>query len=160
MHFLRISQVGTWNLLSAFWCHCAFKEVAVYSPPSVLMLWIPNLGMMALCVYYTVCECKSRSVAGVEVQSFKSMLWTWMSLSWILFKTAYIWNGTWINPLFFLSLSLCLVLKEKSLVAHSITKNQEKNVCIHILLTRCDSYSVLVIFGCSGTFWSWFLLPM
>lgn len=32
----------------------AFKAVAVYSPPPVLMLWIPNLDMLALCVYVTL----------------------------------------------------------------------------------------------------------
>lgn len=46
------------------WSHFAFEAVAVYSPPPVLMLWIPSLDMLALCVcvYYTVCKCSFCSV--------------------------------------------------------------------------------------------------
>lgn len=96
------------------WSRFAFKAVAVYSPPSVLMLWIPNLDMLALyaCV---CCECVCvwvnitlyANAASVQSNSLKynntivpNRVETWMSLNWFskLSETARVWNGTLVMP--------------------------------------------------------------
>lgn len=135
--------VGISGAFEAIFAFEAVSRCLLPPPPPlhpVLMLWIPDLDMLALfvCSYVTLYANAAlvQSDALKKLQQYNlskknSFPGTWMSLDWIsnLLETAYILDGTRIippapssNPL---SPRVC-----SSPAAHSIIRNQESSVCI------------------------------